>query len=103
MTPSSSDPSDTAGAGHDRQRDIRRVAKILREGGYTYDQSKHLIAEARNEVGLTPPKRKKGSVDRLTAEEIDQLMMAAYEKSARMGSCSGRSWRPACACRSSRS
>jgi integrase/recombinase XerD len=37
------------------------VAKILRDGGYTYDQSKHLIAEARKEVGLTPPKRKKGA------------------------------------------
>jgi len=70
---------------HDRQRDIRRVAKILREGGYTYDPSKHLIAEARKEVGLTPPKRKKGSVDRLTAKEIDQLLLAAYEKSARQG------------------
>lgn len=27
-----------------RWNDVRRVAKILREGGYTYDQSKHLFA-----------------------------------------------------------
>jgi integrase/recombinase XerD len=77
--------SEGSASDHDRQRDIRRVAKILRDGGYTYDQSKHLIAEARKEVGLTPPKRKKGSVDRLTAEEIDRLLTAAYEKSARQG------------------
>ncbi len=28
---------------HDRQADIRKVAKILRNGGYSYDQSAHLI------------------------------------------------------------
>jgi len=38
-----------------------------------------------DEVDLTPPKRTKGSVDRLTAEEIDRLLAAAYEKSARQG------------------
>lgn len=69
-----------ADSDHDRQRDIRRLAKILRGGNYTYDQSKHLIAEARKEVGLTPPNRKKGSVDRLTAEEVDQLLEATYEE-----------------------
>jgi integrase/recombinase XerD len=69
-----------ADSDHDRQRDIRRLAKILRDGNYTYDQSKHLIAEAREEVGLTPPNRKKGSVDRLTAEEVDQLLEATYEE-----------------------
>ena len=29
---------------HDRQRDVRRLAKLLRDGDYTYDQSKHLVA-----------------------------------------------------------
>ena len=74
----SSDSKDTTG--HDRQRDIRRLAKILRSGGYSYDQSKHLVAEARKTVGLTPPKRKKGSVDRLTSEEVDQLLEVTYEE-----------------------
>ena len=70
---------------HDRQRDIRRLAKMLRDGGYTYDQSKHLIAKARKAVGLRPPKRKKGSVDRLTADEVDELLEVAYEQGARKG------------------
>ena len=30
------------------------MAKLLRDGGYSYHQSKHLIAEARQRVGLTP-------------------------------------------------
>ena len=34
----------------DLTRDVRRVAKLLRDGGYSYDQSKHLIAEARRLV-----------------------------------------------------
>ncbi len=61
----------------DRTRDVRRVAKILRDGGYSYDQSKHLIAQARRVVGLTPPQRKKGSVERLTREELDAFLGVA--------------------------
>ena len=49
-----------------RTRDVRWVAKLLRDGGYSYDQSKHLIAEARRRVGLTPSQPKKGSIERLS-------------------------------------
>ena len=42
------------------------MAKLLRDGGYSYDQSKHLIAEARRRGGLTPSQPKKGSVERLS-------------------------------------
>ena len=38
----------------DRTRDVRCVAKLLRDGGYSYDQSKHLIAEARRRPGRSP-------------------------------------------------
>ena len=70
---------------HDRQRDVRRLAKLLRDGGYTNDQSKHLVAEARRRVGLTPPKRRRGAVDRLTSEELDALLNEAYEQSGTRG------------------
>ena len=70
---------------HDRQRDVRRLAKLLRDGGYTYDQSKHLVAEARRRVGLTPPKRRRGAVDRLTSDELDALLGEAYEQSGTRG------------------
>ena len=45
---------------------------------------RHLIAEARRQVGLTPPRRKKGSVDRLTHEELEVLLQAAYGASGLM-------------------
>lgn len=68
-----------------RQQDVRRVAKILRDGGYGYDASKHLIREAREQVGLTPPKRKRGSVERLNKEELERLLDTAYKESGVKG------------------
>ena len=69
----------------DRTRDVRCVAKLLRNGGYSYDQSKHLIAEARRRVGLTPSQPKKGSVERLTREELEAFLRAAYARSGIRG------------------
>lgn len=71
---------------HDRQRDIRRVAAILRTGGYSYDQSAHLFKAARRKVGLKPPERsRKGTPERLTAQEVQAFLGAAYERSGRRG------------------
>ena len=66
---------------HRRQTDIKRVAKILRDGNYTYDQSKDLIKSARKLVGLTPSKRRRGSVDRLTQDEFQAFLNTAYSRS----------------------
>lgn len=66
---------------HDCQRDIHRVAKIFRDGGYSYDQSKHLFDEARRQADPTLPRRKRGSGDRLAREELDALLHTAYEQS----------------------
>lgn len=71
---------------HDRQKDARRLARILRKGGYSYDQSAHLFKLARKMVGLQPPKRKKkGAAERLTSEELEAFLAAAYEHSGRRG------------------
>ena len=71
---------------HDRQEDIRKVAKILREGGYSYDQSAHLIKKARREVGLSPPDRSgNGSPERLSTEEQEAFLSAAYDRDGRTG------------------
>jgi integrase/recombinase XerD len=67
------------------QRDARRIAKILRDGGYSYDQSAYLIKEVRKIVGLKAPKRKGGSVERLTAEEQEAFLEAAYNRSGKQG------------------
>ena len=73
------------GDSSDLQRDAQRIAKILRDGGYSYRQSKYLIKQAREDVGLAPPKPTKGSVDRLNAEEQDAFIEAAYERSGKRG------------------
>lgn len=71
---------------HDRQEDIRQVAKILRDGNYSYDQSAHLIKEARREVGLSPPDRSgSGSPERLSSEEQESFLNAAYDRDGRTG------------------
>jgi len=71
---------------HDRQADIRKVAKILREGNYSYDQSADLIKKARHEVGLSPPDRSgNGSPERLSSEEQEAFINAAYERDGRTG------------------
>ena len=67
------------GLSKERKTDVRRVAKILRDGDYTYDQTKHLFAAARRRVGLTPPERKRGSVDRLSRQELNALLETAYQ------------------------
>ena len=68
-----------------RQQDIRRVAKILRDGNYTYDQSKDLFKAARQRVGLQVAKQKKGSVDRLTKDEFESFLNTAYSRSGVQG------------------
>ncbi|MCS4201496.1 tyrosine-type recombinase/integrase [Salinibacter ruber] len=71
---------------HDRQEDIRRVAKILRDGNYSYDQSAHLIKKARRRVGLSPPGRSSsGSPERLSSEEQEAFLEAAYDRDGRTG------------------
>lgn len=71
---------------HGRRRDARRLAKLLREGGYSYDQSAHLFKLAREMVGLQPPRRrKKGAAERLSSEELEAFLRAAYEHSGRRG------------------
>jgi integrase/recombinase XerD len=71
---------------HDRQADIRKLAKILRDGNYSYDQSADLIKKARREVGLSPPDRSgQGSPERLSSEEQEAFLNAAYDRGGRTG------------------
>jgi integrase/recombinase XerD len=78
--------SGQSGPGRDRQEDIRKVARVLREGGYSYDQSAHLIKKARRRVGLSPPDRSSsGSPERLSSEEQEAFLEAAYDRDGRTG------------------
>lgn len=69
----------------DYERDAAKVAKILRDGNYDYNQSARLIKLARRDVGLRRKKRTKGTPDRLNREQLDAFIQAAYEHSGRRG------------------
>jgi integrase/recombinase XerD len=69
----------------DPQKDARRIARILRNGNYDYDGSKYVFKLARQEAGLKPPKKRSGTVDRMTKEETDAFIKAAYEADGRRG------------------
>jgi integrase/recombinase XerD len=69
----------------DPQKDARRIARILRNGDYDYDGSKYVFKLARQEAGLKPPKKRSGTVDRMTQEETDAFIEAAYETGGRRG------------------
>ena len=69
----------------DPQEDAKRVARILRNGDYDYDGSKYLFKLARRQAGLKPPKNRKSTVDRMTKEETEQFIEAAYGTDGRRG------------------
>ena len=74
------------GPAHDRQADAKAVARLLRRGDYSYEQSKHLFKLARGKAGLSAPSRKKtGAVERLSRDELEDFLEAAYEHSGRRG------------------
>ena len=78
--------AEDAGATHDRQADAKAVARLLRRGDYSYEQSKHLFKLARGKAGLSPPERKNsGAVERLNKDELEDFLEAAYEHSGRRG------------------
>lgn len=69
----------------DYDADARKIAKILRDGSYSYRQTKEVFKRARRALGLKPPPSTGGSVDRLSTDEIDRIISAAYDHSSRRG------------------
>lgn len=65
--------------------DAKTIAKVLRDGGYSYNQSRRVFKEARRLVGLKPKRRRRGSVERLSEEEAERFIHAAYEMSGKWG------------------
>jgi integrase/recombinase XerD len=67
------------------QKDAKRIARILKEGNYDYDGSKYLFKLARKRAGLKPPENRKNTVDRMTQEETERFIDAAYSADGRRG------------------
>ena len=60
------------------EKAAREVAAVFTRYDLTYDGTKAVVAKARKRAGLKAPKRKKGSVRRLSAEEQAAFIDAAY-------------------------
>jgi integrase/recombinase XerD len=69
----------------DPREDAKRIAWILRDGDYDYDGSKYLFKLARRRAGLKPPENRKNTVDRMTQEETERFIGAAYKADGRRG------------------
>ena len=61
------------------------IAAILVREGLGYNQSKAVFKAARQKADLKPPKKKRGSAERLTLEEELRFIDAAYEQDGRTG------------------
>ena len=70
--------SDVAGA-------VREITEIARKHHLDYDQTRYVFKEVRKRLGLKPPRRRRGTVERLSAGEKDRFLQAGFHKSATTG------------------
>lgn len=61
------------------------IADLIIRKGLDYNQTKTVFRAARQKAGLKPPKKKRGSVERLTLEEEFCFVDAAYAQDGRTG------------------
>ncbi|GGB81952.1 hypothetical protein GCM10008019_42690 [Deinococcus soli (ex Cha et al. 2016)] len=64
---------------------MRETIKLWRRHHLTYDQTKHVVEDARRALGLAAPKERRRTVDRLDREEIERLIEAAYRRASGYG------------------
>lgn len=62
-----------------------KIAALLVREGLDYYQSKAVFKAARQKAGLTPPKRPRKTVDRLTLEEELRFIDHAYAQGGHTG------------------
>lgn len=63
----------------------RATAKLWRKHHLTYDQTKHVVEQARRELDLTAPRHRRRTVDRLDRAEVERLIDVAYRRSSQYG------------------
>jgi integrase/recombinase XerD len=63
----------------------KETAKLWRKHHLTYDQTKHVVEQARRELQLSAPAERRRTVDRLDRGEVERLIEAAYRRSSRHG------------------
>jgi len=63
----------------------KETAKLWRKHRLTYDQTKHVVEQARRELRLSAPAERRRTVDRLDRTEVERLIEAGYRRSSRHG------------------
>ncbi|GAA5515069.1 tyrosine recombinase XerC [Deinococcus carri] len=63
----------------------RETVKLWRRHHLTYDQTKHVVEDARRALGFAAPRERRRTVDRLDREESERLSEAAYRCASRYG------------------
>lgn len=65
---------------------IKEIVKVLRKYGMDYEQTAYVFKQARKQTQLRPKKRqKKGTVERLSEEEINRFLDQAYGRKPKIG------------------
>lgn len=64
---------------------IHLIAKHFAKENVTYSQSQYIFKEVRKKLELKPGKKNKGTVKRLSRQEYQAFIHAAYEKSSQIG------------------
>lgn len=64
---------------------IEEITKIARKHHFDYDQTRYVFKQVRRQLGLKPPRQRKGTVERLSADEKDRFLEAAFRRSATTG------------------
>lgn len=63
----------------------RATAKLWRKHHLNYDQTKHVVEQARKELKLIAPAERQRTVERLDAREVERLIEHAYRRAPRYG------------------
>ncbi|WP_027891155.1 tyrosine-type recombinase/integrase [Calidithermus chliarophilus] len=62
---------------------IRETARLWRKAHLDYDQSKYVVERVRRLLELDPPAKRRRVVERLSPEEVERLLGAAYRLNPR--------------------
>lgn len=65
---------------------VRETVKLRRRHHLTYDQTRHVVEDVRRELGLSAPRERRRTVNRLDREEAERLIETAYRRSSSSGS-----------------
>jgi integrase/recombinase XerD len=64
---------------------IHDTVRLWRKHGLGYDQTKYVVEHVRRDLGLTAPRSRRRSVDRLDRLDVERLIQAAYRTRSRHG------------------